>query len=201
MRVVGPAITDSSLAAPTLSRQRERASYGRVMSEFFIPPWTIRTGRLVLTPVGFQDFEDLCLLKGDPLVYATMLGGVRSRVQVAAEMAEDAQFWAANGVGMWLVRDLEGKADGLTGLHERSDGRGVALRFAFRPETRGRGLAREAAGAALRFAHDRAHVRRVIAVAGEDNLPSRTVLGSIGMRQTDTFTRGGRLMLIYSSVA
>lgn len=165
-----------------------------------IASWSIRTGRLRLTPVGWQDIEDLCALKGDPLVYATMLGGVRGPVQVAAELAEDTIFWARHAVGMWIVRDLGGEAVGLTGLHERTDGLGIALRFAFRPETRGRGLAREAAGAGLRFAHDRARLRRVIAVAREDNIASRTVLGAIGMRESGTFLRAGDRMLIYESL-
>lgn len=166
-----------------------------------LPPWAFRTGRLLLTPVGWQDFDELCALKGDPLVYATMLGGVRSPVQVAAEMAEDAQFWARHGVGMWMVRDEAGRVVGLTGLHERVDGRGIAIRFAFKPETRGRGFAREAAGAALRFGHDQAHIPRVVAVANENNFASRTVLGSIGMRVCETFPRDGHTMLMFESLA
>ena len=164
-------------------------------------PWSIRTGRLMLTPVGWRDIAELCALKGDPLVYATMLGGVRGAAQVAAELADDTAFWARHGAGMWIVRDLEGSAVGLTGLHERPDGRGIALRFAFRPDVRGRGIAREAAGAALRFAHDRAHMHRVIAVARESNIASRTVLGAIGMRECDAFPRHGERMLVYESLA
>ena len=162
-------------------------------------PFVIRTGRLRMSPVGWPDITDLCELKGDPRVYATMLGGVRTPVQVAAELAEDAQFWVRHGVGMWLVRDLDGQAIGLAGLHERTDGRGIALRFAFRAETRGRGLAREAAGAALRFAHDRARIGRVIAVARESNIASRTVLGAIGMRECDEFERDGDRVLVFDS--
>ena len=90
---------------------------------------------------------------------------------------------------------------GLTGLHERVDGRGIAIRFAFRPETRGKGLAREAAGAALRFAHDRAHVPRVVAVSRESNFGSRTVLGAIGMRECEEFMRDGHRMLMFESLA
>jgi RimJ/RimL family protein N-acetyltransferase len=164
------------------------------------PSWTIRTGRLVLNPVGWPDIADLCALKGDPTVYALMLGGVRSPVQVALELTEDTTFWARHGVGMWMARDLTGQALGLTGIHERPDGRGIALRFAFRPEVRGRGLAREAAGAALRFAHDRARLARVVAVARESNISSRTVLGAIGMRRCDAFMRGGERVLIYESL-
>ncbi len=169
----------------------------------------IRTGRLLLSPVGWGDLEDLRALKGDPGIYAQMLGGVRGPVEVAAELAEDTAFWARHGVGMWLARTdaggqvagrVAGWAAGLVGLHERTDGRGVALRFAFSPKARGRGLAREAAGAALRFAHDRASVPRVVAVAREANIGSRTVLGAIGMRPCEAFLRHGEPMLVYESV-
>ena len=163
--------------------------------------WAVRTGRLVLTPVGWAAFADLVALKGDPLVYAQMLGGVRGPALVARELAEDTGFWARHGAGMWVVHpEGGGAAVGLVGLHERSDGRGIALRFAFTPAARGRGFAREAAGAALRFAHDRAGIRRVVAVAREDNLGSRTVLGAIGMREWGAFRRGPETMLVYESV-
>lgn len=169
---------------------------------------TLRTGRLLLTPVAWGDMDELRRLKGDPQVYAQMLGGVRGTIEVAAELAADTAFWARNGAGMWLVRpDLPGglpggaPAIGLVGLHQRTDGRGIALRFAFTPESRGRGLAREAAGAALRFAHDRAGLPRVVAVARESNIGSRTVLGAIGMRECDTFLRGGEPMVMFESLA
>lgn len=164
---------------------------------------TIRTGRLLLSPVGWGDLEALRRLKGDPLVFAQMLGGVRGAAAVAAELAEDVAFWARMRVGMWVVREAgpgSGSVVGLTGLHERGDGRGLALRFAFLPESRGRGLAREAAGAALRFAHERAGLARVVAVARESNFASRTVLGAIGMRECEAFVRGGEPMLMFESL-
>ncbi len=161
----------------------------------------IRTGRLILSPVSWADLPDLHALKSDPLVYAQMLGGVRSPMEVANELAEDVAFWARHGAGMWMVRPAEGGAAvGLVGLHERVDGRGTALRFAFTPASRGRGLAREAASAALRFAHDQAGMERVIAVARESNIGSRTTLGAIGMRECDAFLRDGEPMLVYESV-
>lgn len=162
------------------------------------PLWTIRTARLVLRPVGPADLADLTALKADPRAYALMLGGVRDRLQAAHELAAEMGFWAARGVGIWTVREA-GAFRGLTGLHERPDGRGIALRFAFWPEARGHGLAREAAGAALRYAHDEAGVARVVAVAREDNFASRTVLGAIGMTECDAFDRHGDRMLVYES--
>ena len=154
----------------------------------------------MLAPVGWQDREALRALKADPGSFALMLGGVRTTAQADAELAEDLRFWSAHGVGMWTVRAPgDDRLLGITGLHDRPDGRGVALRFAFWPEMRGRGLAREAAGAALRFAHDRAGMARVIAIARESNVASRVVLGAIGMREHDAFERGGERVLIYES--
>ena len=161
---------------------------------------TLQTGRLLLSPVSYADIADLTRLKADPLVYAQMLGGVRGPSQVMLELAEDLTFWARNNTGMWMVRDAATKeAHGLVGLHDRPDGRGVALRFAFTPQSRGRGLAREAAGATLRHAHDRAGIPRIIAVAKESNLSSRLVLGAIGMREVESFNRNGDRMLVYES--
>ncbi len=164
------------------------------------PAWTIRTARLVLTPVTWNDLRDLQALKADPRVFAIMLGGVRTPVQAAEELAEDIAFWAARGCGMWAVRDPgTGGFQGITGFMQRPDGRGIALRFAFWPQARGRGLAREASGAALQFGHERAGLGRIVAVAREDNIASRTVLGGIGMRECESFVQQGRLMLLYIS--
>jgi RimJ/RimL family protein N-acetyltransferase len=134
-------------------------------------------------------------------VFAIMLGGVRNPVQTAEELAADTAFWAARGCGMWAVREAgSGTFQGIAGFMERPDGRGVALRFALWPEARGRGLAREAAGAALQFGHERAGLSQIIAVAREDNIASRTVLGSIGMTEREIFVQDGHQMVLYESI-
>jgi RimJ/RimL family protein N-acetyltransferase len=174
------------------------------------PTWIVRTGRLLLTPVGGTDLPDLCAIKSDPRVFAIMLGGVRSPVQAAEELAADVVAWGANGYGMWAIREVAASPRvespgtsfvGITGLEPRPDGRGVALRFALWPEGQGRGLAREAAGAALRFGHQQSRLRRIVAVAREDNFASRMVLGGIGMTACADFTQQGYRMVMYESVA
>jgi RimJ/RimL family protein N-acetyltransferase len=164
------------------------------------PLWHIRTGRLALAPVAAGDLSDIQAIKADPRVFAMMLGGVRSPAQSAAELALDMRRWAARGFGMFAVRDpATGALLGLAGLEERPDGRGVALRFAFWPEAQGRGLAREAAAAVLRFGHETAGLARIVAVARESNFASRTVLGGIGMREAGTFLQAGHRMILYES--
>ncbi|WP_419731167.1 GNAT family N-acetyltransferase [Lichenicola sp.] len=159
---------------------------------------TIRTGRLLLAPVTWRDMDDMAALKGDAGAFGLMLGGVRRRLEVEAEMVEDLGFWARRGVGIFTIRE-DGRFVGMTGLHERPDGRGLGLRFALFQWARGRGLAREAAAAALRFAHD-AGERRIVAIARDTNFASRTTLGGIGMTVCDSFERDGHIMLVYESI-
>lgn len=162
---------------------------------------TLRTGRLILTPVSGADLPDLRAIKADPRVFAIMLGGVRGAADTADDLARDVAAWGANGYGVWAIREVNGnRFVGITGLEARADGRGIALRFALWPEAQGRGLAREAAAAALRFGHERARLPRIVAVARETNFGSRTVLGAIGMTPVERFTQSGHAMVLFESV-
>jgi RimJ/RimL family protein N-acetyltransferase len=173
-----------------------------LQDDWWNPAWVLRTGRMVMRPVAGADAPAIAALKADPQAFAMMLGGVRDQRQAADELAADIRAWGADGIGVWSARDVETEAFyGIAGIVRRQDGRGMALRFAFWPEARGQGLAREAAVAALRFAHDRAGLTRVIAVARETNAASRMLLAGIGMREEPehAFWRDGYHMLVHAS--
>lgn len=159
---------------------------------------TLRTQRLVLRPISWLDLADLRRLKGDAASFGRMLGGVRTPGQVEEELAEDMSFWARKKIGIFAIFE-NGEFIGMTGFHDRPDGRGIGLRFSLFPHLQGRGLAREAAGAALAFAREN-EIARVIAVASADNIASQTVLRSIGMRQCEIFYRDGREMRVYEAM-
>jgi RimJ/RimL family protein N-acetyltransferase len=170
--------------------------------DWWNPAWVLRTGRMVMRPVAGSDASAIAALKADPQAFAMMLGGVRNGREAADDLAEDIRAWGANGIGLWSARDSVTEAFyGIAGIARRPDGRGMALRFAFWPEARGHGLAREAAVAALRFAHERAGLARVIAISRESNAASRMLLASIGMREEpeNAFWRDGYLMLVHAS--
>jgi RimJ/RimL family protein N-acetyltransferase len=165
------------------------------------PTWTLRTARLVLTPVGGADLADLRAIVADPQVFAVMLGGVRNHAQIAEDLARQVVAWGQYGFGIWAIRENEhNRFVGITGLEHRGDGRGVALRFALWPDAQGRGLAREAAFSALRFGHERARLSRIVAVSRETNFASRTLLGGIGMHAAETFEQHGYTMILYESL-
>ncbi len=161
----------------------------------------VTTGRLFLRPVWGGDIEELVSLTSDPRAFGMLLGGVRTRQRTIEELAEQIMFWGRHNVGIWTVRERATETlVGLTGIMLRADGRGMALRFALRPENWGRGYASEAAGAALRYAHERARLKRVVAVARETNVASREVLGGIGMRVHGEFIQHDHRMVLYESV-
>lgn len=165
------------------------------------PTWILHTGRLVMTPVHGADLPHLRALKSDPQVFGVMLGGVRGPTETTEELARDVIAWGANAFGIWSIRENDGnRFVGIAGLEERPDGRGVALRFALDPDAQGRGLAREAAGAALLFGHDHARLRRIVAVAREINVGSRHVLGAIGMAECERFVQHDHRMVLFESV-
>ncbi|OYW08405.1 MAG: hypothetical protein B7Z53_04800 [Rhodospirillales bacterium 12-71-4] len=111
------------------------------------------------------------------------------------------EFWLVRGYGSWAVYEREtGQFLGITGLMERPDGRGIALRYALWPSCRGKGFAREAARAALAFGFRRG-LARIIAVAWEANQASRDVACDIGMRECDEFQHRGRRMLVFEALA
>jgi RimJ/RimL family protein N-acetyltransferase len=166
-----------------------------------ISPWRLTTARLVMTPVATGDLRELTALKADPLAFAQMLGGVRSKQLAAEELAADIQSWGRHNFGMWTVRSRFGATFlGVTGLMHRPDDRGIALRFALKPEARGVGLACEAAFAALTYGHESCDIETLVAVTREENFASRMVLGAIGMSAVETFQRDGIQLLVYHSV-
>jgi RimJ/RimL family protein N-acetyltransferase len=161
----------------------------------------IRTDRLTLLPVGLENLDDLVRLKADPAVFSTMLHGPRAPERTLEELEDDIDFWEVRGYGTWCIfRTQDGAFLGISGLMERPDGRGVALRYALWPEARGRGYAREAARAALAFGH-RAGLQRIIAVARATNTASVAVLETLGLRRCGEFRNHGHQMLVFESLA
>jgi RimJ/RimL family protein N-acetyltransferase len=113
----------------------------------------VLTPRLVLTPVGPDDVNDLLLLHSDPVVgYWT---GPWTRAAVEAWAADMAARWTADGVGKWMARDRsDGSLVGRGGFTRVDlDGETVLeLGWAVRDARTGRGYATELGRAALAWA-------------------------------------------------
>jgi len=120
-------------------------------------------------------------------------------VGVAERLAADEAHWDEHGFGPWaLVERESGTVVGRGGLQWRAlkEGNFVELPWAIDSPHWNRGLATEAAEAALAWARELGF-RETVALITPDNAASRRVAEKIGMRETDRAVHAGLLHLVY----
>jgi [ribosomal protein S5]-alanine N-acetyltransferase len=144
----------------------------------------IRTERLLLR--GFTD-ADLAAwnsrLFADPDVTRYLpIDGPLSDDELQGALARARAHWSNRGYGVWAIDDREsGAFAGHCGLRYLDDVRETEVYYALARPFWGRGLATEAAGAALSFGFDRASLARIVAYAVPENTASTRVMEKLGM--------------------
>jgi RimJ/RimL family protein N-acetyltransferase len=141
------------------------------------------TSRLVLRRLTADDAAFIVELLNDP-AWLQFIGdrGVRTTADALAYLQSGPMaMYARLGFGLFAVAEKNsGRPTGLCGLLQRETLPDVDLGFAFLPEFRGRGMAREAAEATIALARDELHLRRLVALTHPQNLASIGLLGKLG---------------------
>ncbi len=154
------------------------------------PVWT---ARLVLTPVGVRDVEDLVLLYSDPVV--ALWTGPWSRATVESWTMSMAGRWAVDGVGKWLAHDRSSRSLVGRGGCTRFDLDGEAvlleLGWVIRDALTGRGYATEIGRAALEWAAVFFPHLPVVSFTEVHNLASQAVMRRLGIRDAGVIHRPG----------
>ena len=153
------------------------------------PDNTIETERLILRPHRAEDFDDLAALWADPEV-TRFIGGRPSTAEESwARLLRYGGLWGLLGFGYWAVRDrASGRVVGEVGFADFHRGLGPdfdgtpEIGWVLAPRAHGRGLAREAAGAALAWGDARSWPRTVCIIA-PDNAPSLRLAEACGFRE------------------
>jgi ribosomal-protein-alanine N-acetyltransferase len=168
---------------------------------------TLATQRLLLRPFGPGDAEAHARLYDDPDV-TRWLGdgpwlGEAARARSRATLARFAEGWAMHGWGVWAVTDrMSGEVMGQCGLkHLQLDANAapeVEVLYALERRHWGRGLASEAAGAALDHGFGALALPRIVAVARPDNHASRAVLEKLGLRYERELSLSGIPAVCYA---
>jgi ribosomal-protein-alanine N-acetyltransferase len=145
----------------------------------------LETERLRLRPMCDDDYENLCALYADPEVMR-YVDGVRTPEQTRERLSLMIDHWAQHGFGIWaLFHRPAGAFVGRCGVGYFRGGE-AELAYTLARQFWGRGLATEAAQAAVAVAFERLGLPRVVAYADVENTASQRVMIKLGMRQDGT---------------
>ena len=150
---------------------------------------TVETTRLLLRPCEDADAPELERLFSDPAV-----AGLRrfAPERIAAIARDSARQWRDNGFGPWSAIDdkATGAWIGRVGLDELDDwpegDDRIEVGFELHRAWWGRGLATEAARAALRFGFEEHGLRRIISVTAAAHTEARRVMEKAGLTYQGT---------------
>ncbi|NJN58413.1 MAG: GNAT family N-acetyltransferase [Leptolyngbyaceae cyanobacterium SL_5_9] len=107
--------------------------------------------------------------------------------------------WQKHGFGVWaLIHKQNQQLMGHCGLHYLGDTSEVELTYAINPFYWQQGLATEAARAVLHWGFDALKLKRIVAVAGPDNVASRRVMQKLGMKYEKNIEYGTTKAVYYT---
>ncbi|MBM7770184.1 RimJ/RimL family protein N-acetyltransferase [Actinokineospora baliensis] len=159
-----------------------------------LPPFPIKTRRLVLRPYGPEDADQLYRAQSREDVTQYLYWGPRTREEAEAALADRMTRTAltAEGDRVILAVDLAETGELLGEVHlawVSEEHRTVEIGYIFHPDHAGRGYATEAAAQLVRTAFDDLDMHRVIARLDADNAASTRLLERLGMRKEAHFVR------------
>jgi RimJ/RimL family protein N-acetyltransferase len=154
-----------------------------------LPAPTLTTDRLLLRQWRPSDVNTMVAVAQDPEV-TKWLGGPRSAESMRAGIDRDSVGLATRGLGKWAVTDRStGEFIGRVGLSGAFDvpiSPAVEIGWTLRPSHWGKGLATEAAQAALAYGFEELDLREIYAFTHRRNEPSRAVMRRLGMTYDPT---------------
>ena len=145
----------------------------------------LRTPRVLLRDWRDDDLEPFSALNADPRVMEPFPASL-TRAESDASAARIRTHLAEHGYGLWAV-DVDGVFAGFTGLawSEVTGTRALEIGWRLAPEFWGRGIATEAATAALAYGLEREP--RLVSFTAVGNERSWRLMERIGMRREREF--------------
>lgn len=145
---------------------------------------TLHTERLTLRAPGPEDFEPFAAFYASER--ASMVGGPMERHDAWRALAGILGHWSLRGFGRWSV-ELGGEPMGVVGLHFPEGWPAPEVGWLLYDGAEGRGIAREAAEAALAHAYGALGWTTAISIVHPDNARSIALAERMGARRDGEF--------------
>lgn len=149
----------------------------------------VETPRLTLREFEWGDVGFVVRLLNDPdFIEFIVDKGVRSEEQAREYLRHGPfQSYERHGFGLWCVESrAERSAIGMCGLLRRDHLAAADVGYAFLPEARGRGFAREATQAVIHHAQAAFEMDRLLAIVDPRNSRSLHLLSKLGFASEGT---------------
>ena len=152
------------------------------------------TARTRLRELTVDDAVFICALLNEPS-FLRFIGDRNVRTpEDAAQFIETRyrQSYVEHGYGLYVIESRDGAAQlGICGFVRRATLAYADLGFALLAPYEGKGFAHEAAAAVLTYGRDVLGLRRVLAIAHQDNARSHALLLRIGFTRDGVITMPG----------
>ena len=162
---------------------------------------TLDTANLVLRPMETADVPAYGAFRSDPLVMRYLPPAARDGDQTekaAKRIPAFAEHWRQRGYGVWGVFERgSGAMIGHCGLNYLEEYDETEVLYALARHAWGRGLATEAARAAVDFGFGPAGLTRLIGLVHPDNVASQHVLTKLGFAYRHDLTWQGMRVRYY----
>lgn len=148
---------------------------------------TVETETLRLRCPRMEDFEAYAAFRASDR--AIHVGGPNTRAQAFDKLCEIVGHWHLRGYGRWIVADkITDEPLGIVGPLFPDDWPEPEIAWSVFEAAEGRGVAFEAARAALDYAYDTLGWTTAISCATPDNIRSQTLAKRLGATREDDFT-------------
>ncbi len=161
----------------------------------------LKTERLILEPWSSSDWREFRPIAKDPEVMRYINGGVPwTDDEIQSFVNRQVLLYAARGFCRWKVVELgTGELIGFCGPGMWRDAPDPEIGWWLARTHWGRGLATEAARAALTDGFERVGLERVISIAMPDNIVSIGVMKKVGMSFDAEFENEGIRLVRYAA--
>jgi RimJ/RimL family protein N-acetyltransferase len=161
----------------------------------------LSTQRLIIREMSDKDLDDLYRLNSDPDVMKYIGDGTADSLQDVKEGLERIKNYYITypGLGIWALEDRDTKSFiGLCMLKYWSGTPEIEVGYRLLPAYWRKGYAYESAEALVKYGREKLGLKRIVATAHADNIPSVKILEKLGLRFERVETYEGRTKNFYS---